>query len=98
MSIHDSHDSNIEAAIEVNPRSIPEEQIRKFEGYVGEIFGAFGLNLDTPGTKNTPQRFIKALYDSTEGYDGDPKLLTVFDTECRGGFTSMTATLKQPLR
>lgn len=85
MSIHDSHDSNIEAAIEVNPRSIPEEQLRKFEGYVSEIFTAFGLNLNTPGTKNTPQRFIKALYDSTEGYDGDPKLLTVFETECRGG-------------
>jgi GTP cyclohydrolase I len=28
---------------------------------------------------------VRALYDSTEGYDGDPKLLTVFHTECRGG-------------
>jgi len=25
------------------------------------------------------------LFDSTEGYEGDPKLLTVFETECRGG-------------
>jgi GTP cyclohydrolase I len=40
--------------------------------------------LNTAATKDTPRRFIKALYDSTEGYDGDPKLLRVFDTECRG--------------
>ena len=25
------------------------------------------------------------MYDSTDGYEGDPKLITVFDTECRGG-------------
>jgi GTP cyclohydrolase I len=24
------------------------------------------------------------LFDATEGYDGDPKLLRVFETECRG--------------
>ncbi len=54
MSTHGSHGSNIEAAIEVNRRSVPEEQIRKLEGYVGEIFTAFGLDMDTPGTKDTP--------------------------------------------
>jgi GTP cyclohydrolase I len=25
------------------------------------------------------------MFDSTNGYEGDPKLITVFDTECRGG-------------
>src|SRR5438445_12841437 len=25
------------------------------------------------------------MFDATEGYDGDPKLLKVFETECRGG-------------
>ena len=25
------------------------------------------------------------MIDSTEGYEGDPKLVKVFDTECRGG-------------
>ncbi len=25
------------------------------------------------------------MFDSTEGYEGDPKLLKVFETECRGG-------------
>jgi GTP cyclohydrolase I len=28
---------------------------------------------------------VRALFDATEGYDGDPKLLKVFHTECRGG-------------
>ena len=48
------------------------------------MLSAFGLDLNTPATKDTPQRFIKALFDATEGYDGDPKLLKIFDTECRG--------------
>src|SRR5512143_3904194 len=42
------------------------------------------MDVNTPSTKDTPRRFIKALFDATEGYDGDPKLLRVFDTECRG--------------
>ena len=43
------------------------------------------MDIDTPATEETRQRFIRALYDATAGYDGDPKLLTVFETECRGG-------------
>src|SRR2546428_735809 len=39
----------------------------------------------TPGTIETPRRFLKALYDATDGYEGDPKLAKVFPTECRGG-------------
>jgi GTP cyclohydrolase I len=49
-----------------------------------EIFSAFGMDVNTPATQDTPRRFIQALFDATEGYDGDPKLLRVFDTECRG--------------
>jgi GTP cyclohydrolase IA len=68
------------------PRAaIPEGDLRKFERYAAEIFTAFGLDLKTSGTEATPRRFIRALLDSTEGYDGDPKLLTAFATECRGG-------------
>jgi GTP cyclohydrolase I len=43
------------------------------------------MDFDSPATEKTPERFIRALYDITEGYEGDPKLLTVFSTECRGG-------------
>jgi GTP cyclohydrolase IA len=73
------------AALIVGQRLVSEPEIRKFEGYAAEIFSAFGLSIDTPATKDTPRRFIQALYDATEGYDGDPKLLTAFDTECVGG-------------
>ncbi|MGE5247578.1 MAG: GTP cyclohydrolase I [Verrucomicrobiota bacterium] len=59
--------------------------MRQFEGYMEEILSAFGMDPDTPATKETPRRFLRAMFDSTDGYDGDPKLITVFDTECRGG-------------
>jgi GTP cyclohydrolase I len=85
MNLHDDPDDiEYRTAMELQMRKISDEQLHKFEGYAAEIFSAFGLDLDTPATKDTPQRFIKALFDATEGYDGDPKLLKVFETECRG--------------
>jgi GTP cyclohydrolase IA len=85
MNLHDDPDDlEYRTTMELQMRKIPEEQLRKFEGYAAEIFSAFGLDLNTPATKDTPQRFIKALFDATEGYDGDPKLLRVFETECHG--------------
>jgi GTP cyclohydrolase I len=39
------------------------------------------MDLDTPGTRRTPERFLRALLDSTAGYDGDPKLFTAFPAE-----------------
>jgi GTP cyclohydrolase I len=50
---------------------------------MAEIFAAMGLDLDTPGTRTTPQRFLRALHDSTAGYEGDPKLVTTFPAERR---------------
>jgi GTP cyclohydrolase I len=67
------------------PRDVTPERWEAYERYMAEIFSAFGMDLDTPGTKNTPERFLKALFDSTAGYEGDEKLLTAFPTECRGG-------------
>jgi len=66
-------------------RNVAAEDWRRYEQYVGEILGAFGLDLSPPGTMDTPRRFLRALYDGTDGYDGDPKLLTAFPTECHGG-------------
>jgi GTP cyclohydrolase I len=62
-------------------RSISAEEWARYERYVGEIFHAFGMDLDTPGTKDTPRRFLQAMFDSTAGYDGDPKLRTAFPSE-----------------
>ena len=68
---------------QVRPRLIEAEQWQQFEGYVGEIFEALGMDLDTPGTEDTPRRFLRALHDATAGYDGDPKLVTAFPAEGR---------------
>jgi GTP cyclohydrolase I len=66
-------------------RPITAEQIARFETYIGEIFTALGLDITTEATKDTPRRFIQAMLEATQGYEGDPKLLKVFETECRGG-------------
>jgi GTP cyclohydrolase I len=85
MDIHDDlEDYDLQNALELQTRQISTETFDKFEGYISEIFSALGLDLTSPATKDTPRRFIKALYDATEGYDGDPKLLRIFQTECRG--------------
>ncbi|HET6596649.1 MAG TPA: GTP cyclohydrolase I [Anaerolineales bacterium] len=85
MIIHDDpHDIEYREAVQLQARTISGEDIQKFESYAAEIFSALGMDLNTPATKDTPRRFIKALFDATEGYDGDPKLLKVFDTECHG--------------
>lgn len=75
----------VREAMDLHRRHLSDEQVRTFENYISEIFAAFGLDLTTPATKQTPQRFLRAMFDATEGYEGDPKLLTVFETECRGG-------------
>jgi GTP cyclohydrolase I len=67
-----------------SPRRLSAEEWERFERYVGEIFTAFGMDLDTPGTRETPRRFLQALHDSTSGYDGDEKLLTAFPSEAPG--------------
>jgi GTP cyclohydrolase IA len=85
MKIHnDPDDIEYSTAMRLHTRKIGDEQLHQFEGYAAEILSALGLDLNLPATKETPRRFIKALFDATEGYDGDPKLLKVFDTECRG--------------
>jgi GTP cyclohydrolase I len=67
------------------PRKIQAEHLVKLEEHAREIFEALGMDLSSPATARTPRRFIKALVDATEGYEGDPNLITAFPTECRGG-------------
>ncbi len=50
------------------PRGLDPGLQERFEGVVAEIFATFGMDLDTPATKDTPRRFLKALFDSTSGY------------------------------
>jgi GTP cyclohydrolase I len=60
---------------------LSDQERARFEQYALEIFARFGL-ADTEGTRATPRRWVGALWDMTEGYDGDPKLSTVFPIEC----------------
>ncbi len=83
MFDRDRDDLDMRRAMDLHRRYVSDEQIRRFEGYVAEIFETFGLDLSTQATEQTPRRFIQALFDATEGYDGDPRLLTVFDNEYR---------------
>lgn len=69
----------------VAPRRIDGEQWERFERYMEEIFAAMGMPAGEAATIDTPRRFLRALYDATSGYEGDPKLVTAFPTECRGG-------------
>jgi GTP cyclohydrolase IA len=81
----DPDEQDVRAVMHLHRRAISEEQMSQFESDIAVIFTAFGLDLNTPATRETPQRFLRAMFDATEGYEGDPKLLTVFETECRGG-------------
>ena len=73
LSQQDPEYDDFSDAIERHRRKISQEQIRKFENYAAEILSALGLDLDTPGTRDTPRRFVRALFDATKGYDGEPE-------------------------
>jgi GTP cyclohydrolase I len=66
---------------EAEPRVITTDDWQRYERNLGEIFTALGMELATPGTRDTPRRFLQALHDATAGYDGDPKLRTAFPSE-----------------
>ena len=66
---------------EDEPRVIAPDAWQRYERYLGEILGALGMDLATPGTRETPQRLLQALVDATSGYDGDSKLHTAFPSE-----------------
>ncbi len=70
---------------ELHPRRIDDDKRLRLETCASEILEALGLDLNAPATKDTPRRFIQALIDATGGYEGDPKLIKVFKTECHGG-------------
>jgi GTP cyclohydrolase I len=80
----DIEDYDIQDSLKLQKRQISNEAFIKYETYMAEIFTAFGMDCNTPSTQDTPRRFVKALFDATQGYDGDPKLLRIFSTECRG--------------
>ena len=61
---------------------LTKEEVKRFEGYAAEIFSRMGMERSTQGARDTPRRWLTALWDMTEGYDGDPKISTLFPVEC----------------
>jgi GTP cyclohydrolase I len=88
-AIQDREDLHHETATAVplapGRRPMTEADRRRFEQALGEILTALGMDIHTASTRETPRRFLDALIDATEGYEGDPKLITSFPTECMGG-------------
>ena len=87
LALHEPTDDDLderEEPLGPAPRAIDPADWARYERYMAEIFAALGMDLSTPGTATTPTRFLRAMYDATDGYDGDPKLLTAFPTECHG--------------
>ncbi len=89
--LHDAPDNgtsagtgNTPAWLEGPERTIDVDMRHRFEGYLAEMFTALGMDLHSPGTLDTPRRFLQAMFDATDGYEGDPRLVTVFPTECHG--------------
>jgi GTP cyclohydrolase I len=81
----DVEERDFSRALVTKKRHLASADLARFEDSIAEILAAFGMDLNTPATRETPRRFLRALFDATKGYDGDPKLVTVFETECRGG-------------
>ena len=65
-------------------REIAPADWSRYRAAIAEIFDAFGMDLNTPGTRETPERFLRALFEATAGYDGEPKLATTFPAETTG--------------
>lgn len=66
MLLHnDPHDIQYREAVQLQTRAVSREDIHKFEGYAAEMLSTLGMDLNTPATKGSPRRFIKALFDAT---------------------------------
>ena len=54
-------------------RTISLEEWARYERSVAEILTAFGMDLETPGTRETPRRFLRAMFEATAGYHARPR-------------------------
>jgi GTP cyclohydrolase IA len=66
----------------VGRKPLSSQERARFESYMAEIFGRLGMDLDSEPCKRTPHRWVQALVDMTDGYNGDPNIEVVFNREC----------------
>src|SRR5436190_12733723 len=67
---------------EAGRKPLSSRELARFESYMAEIFSRLGMDLDSEPCKRTPHRWVQALVDMTEGYNGDPNIEVVFKREC----------------
>jgi hypothetical protein len=67
---------------QASPKPLSSQEYARFESYMAEIFSRLGMDLDSEPCKRTPHRWVQALVDMTEGYNGDPNIEVVFKREC----------------
>jgi GTP cyclohydrolase IA len=70
------------SASEAGRKPLSSREHARFEKYMAEIFSRLGMDLDSEACKRTPHRWVQALVDITEGYNGDPNIEVVFKREC----------------
>jgi GTP cyclohydrolase I len=78
-------------------REIPQADWARYRASMAEIFEAFGMDLETPGTRETPERFLRAIFEATAGYDGEPKLATTFPSESTAASDAAAQIIEGPI-
>jgi GTP cyclohydrolase I len=78
-------DRRVAIASQSRRRPLDAAERMRYQAMLGDLLGRLGLDVNTPSTVDTPRRMLEALVEATDGYDGDPKLITAFPTECHGG-------------
>src|ERR1700737_2323249 len=66
-SVIDLDDDCVQTVLALRSRQLSNDQLHVLERHASEIFATLGLDLETPGTRATPRRFIRALIDATTG-------------------------------
>lgn len=67
---------------ETGRRPLSQEERKQFEREIAGIFQRLGMDIQSEACKRTPQRWVQALIDMTEGYNGDPNINVTFEREC----------------
>jgi len=67
---------------ETGREPLSAEERERFERYIAEIFHRMGMDLESEACRRTPYRWVQALADMTDGYNGDSNINVAFEREC----------------
>jgi GTP cyclohydrolase I len=78
-------DHKVIGSMRSSSQNTSSDPLPKFESYVTEIFTALGMDMDSPMLKDMAQRFVRALFDTSRGFESGPRALKLLKTECQSG-------------